>query len=185
MFIDYDNTGDMSKCILGYDYAVVYELEILPQNPKNIVKEHEEGTLSQKDEDKWFNDELKVGRNRPLMNDFEVMAEQNVDQGDKICFLISLNQIGKSMTGKNFQLKLLKSGKALKFDFRAPQKINSIKQTKSDVDSTELIVPISHANEDGNLPTGAGFKYELWVDYWTMTDKVSFFLIVHIYYRCM
>ena len=161
----------MSKCILGHDYAIVYELEILPQNPKNIVKEHEQQKLFKKDKNKWFNNELEVGKNRPLMNDFEVMAEQNVDQGNKICFLISLNEFGSAKNDKNFQLKLLKSGKELKTNFRAPQKINSIKQTKWDVDSAELIVPISHANS--NLPTEATFKYELWVDYWTMSNKVS------------
>merc|ERR1712001_686347 len=66
VFIDYDNTGDMSKCILGHDYAIVYELEILPQNPKNIVKEHEQQKLFKKDKNKWFNNELEVGKNRPL-----------------------------------------------------------------------------------------------------------------------
>ena len=173
----------MSKCILGHDYAVVYELAILPENPKSIVKEHLDGSLYNKDMDKWFNKELEVGKNRPLMNDFEVMAQQNVDQGDKICFLISLDQIRKSdrETTKNFQLKLLKNGVELKSDFRAPQKINSIRQNKYDVDSTELSVPISQANEDGSLPTDKRFKYELWVDYWSMSDEVSSLILFKIY----
>ena len=105
------------------------------------------------------------------MNDFEVMAEQNVNEGDKICFLISLNQVGESAkknngTTKNFQLKLLKSGEELASDFRAPQKIYEIIQSKWDVESAELRVPIFHANK--KLPTGSRFKYELWVDYWKM-----------------
>ena len=161
----------MSKCILGHDYAIVYELEILPKDPESIADKHENGTLYQEDVAKWFNDELKVGENRPLMNDFEVMAEQNKDQGNKICFLISLNSI-ESTTDKNFQLKLLKSGEELKSDFRAPQKIKSMVQTKWGVDFAELSVPISHANK--NLPTTGNFKYELWVDYWAMSNKVSF-----------
>ena len=171
VFIDYDHTGDMSKCILGHDYAIMYELAILPENPKNLVIDHQNGTLYEKDKKKWFNNELEVGKNRPLMNDFEVMAEQNKDQGNKICFLISLNSI-ESTTDKNFQLKLLKSGEELKADFRAPQKINSMKQTKKGVDFAELSVPISHANIQ-QATTGT-FKYELWVDYWAMSNKVSF-----------
>ena len=54
----------MSKCILGHDYAIVYELEILPQNPESIADKHENGTLYQEDVAKWFNNELQVGKNR-------------------------------------------------------------------------------------------------------------------------
>ena len=115
----------MSKCIIDHDYAVVYELEILPQDPQTLSNGHEAqvNNGSFYDESgKWFNNEEEIGRNRPLMYDFITMAQQN-EQGNEanICFLISLNRYGES--DKSFQLKLLKSGETLKEDFRAPQKI--------------------------------------------------------------
>ena len=167
----------MSQCILGHDYAIVYELFILPRNPESLADKHEKGELYQEDVKKWFNDELQVGKNRPLMKDFEEMAKQNEDQGDEICFLIQLSQthaLEELATKQNFTLKLLKSGELLQDEFRAPQKIYKIVQNKKFVDYAELEVPISHANKH-NLPVGDRFNYELWVDYWTMDNKVSIY----------
>ena len=160
----------MSKCIIDHDYAVVYELEILPQNPQNLTKEHEAQVKkgSYYDESgKWFNDELEIGKNRPLMNDFIQMAQQNEKKDTNICFLISLNKLGESK--KPFQLKLLKSGTLLMQDFRAPQKIWDMKTIDNGVDYVEMQV---HFDTTG-LPTDGKFKYELWTTYYRLKNDVS------------
>ena len=89
----------MSECIIGHDYAVVYDLEILPENPEGLADMHEKMIKENKTLDesgKWFNDELQVGKNRPLIRDFVELAKQNEDGYASICFLISLNRYNES-----------------------------------------------------------------------------------------
>ena len=89
----------MSECIIGHDYAVVYDLEILPENPQGLADMHEKMIKENKTLDesgKWFNDELQVGKNRPLIRDFVELAKQNEDGHASICFLISLNRYKES-----------------------------------------------------------------------------------------
>ena len=87
----------MSECIIGHDYAVVYDLEILPEDPESLAEKHENKSLDESG--KWFNDELQAGKNRPLINDFIQLARHNlVDQNAaSICFLISLNKYQESL----------------------------------------------------------------------------------------
>ena len=160
----------MSKCIIDHDYAVVYELEILPQDPKTLTEEYEDKVENDEHYDesgKWFNKELDIGKNRPLMNDFIQMAQQNEKKDTNICFLISLNKLGES--NKPFQLKLLKSGELLKEDFRAPQKIWNMKTIDNGVDFVQMQV---HFDKTG-LPTDEKFKYELWTTYYLLKNNVS------------
>ena len=91
----------MSECIVGHDYAVVYDLEILPKNAQTLSDDHEnaiEQGITLDESGKWFNDELQVGTNRPLIRDFVELAEQNKkEEGSaSVCFLISLNKYDES-----------------------------------------------------------------------------------------
>ena len=57
----------MSECIVGHDYAIVYDLEILPKNAQTLAKDHEEAVEEGKTLDesgKWFNDELRKWANQ-------------------------------------------------------------------------------------------------------------------------
>ena len=88
IYIDLDHTGDMSKCIIGHEYALVYELEILPDEITTLGDMYENGTLDESD--KWFMDEEQFGANRPLLQDFIDLANKNEeDDSASICFLIS------------------------------------------------------------------------------------------------
>ena len=93
----------MSECIIGHDYAIVYDLEIFPKNAQTLADDHENAIKQNKtldESEKWFNDELKVGSNRPLIKDFIEMAMQNKHKGEEdsasVCFLISLNKYNES-----------------------------------------------------------------------------------------
>ena len=86
----------MSECIVGHDYAIVYDLEILPKNAQTLSEDHEkaiEQGITLDESGKWFNDELQVGSNRPLLRDFLELAKQTENGADaaSICFLVSLN----------------------------------------------------------------------------------------------
>ena len=172
----------MSRCIIGHDYAIVYDLEILPINPQELGKKHEEkikAKLTLDESKKWFNDELRVGENRPLLSDFIELAKQN-DKGGRVCFLISLNKYGES--GIPFQLRLLKRGKELKTNFRAPQKIWKMDFNTDDigVDTAEMTVyfdkeglPVNKHEKSGNKKPTSEFKYELWATYFKLKENVS------------
>ena len=146
-YVDLDHTGDMANCIIGHEYALVYELEILPTNTTHLGEMFEAKTLDETD--KWFMNEDEVGDNRPLMNDFIQLAIKNQEEGSaSICFLISVNQIGDSgENGKAFQLKLLKNGKTIVDGFRAPQKIWKMEEVERGVDYTEL--KLHHEADNG------------------------------------
>ena len=165
-FIDLDHTGDMSKCIIGHDYALVYELEIIPQNITNLGDMYESGSLNEGS--KWFMDEGQVGENRPLLYDFIQLAKKNEDAGSaSICFLISLNQIGESQ--KAFQLKLLKSGTTIVEGFRAPQKIRKMDEIEIGVDHVQLRV---HHEADTDLELNSSY-FELKTAYELISEDVS------------
>ena len=167
-FIDFDHTGDMAQCIIGHEYALVYKLEILPQNISYIGALHENNTLNEKD--KWFMDENKVGKNRPLMHDFIALAQRNIaTKSASICFLVSLNQIEES--ANPFQLSLLKDGKTLVENFQAPEKIETetMKVIDSCVDKVELKI-LYEANKVLEL---SSLHYKLKATYVKIDKDVS------------
>ena len=142
LFIDLDATGDMSKCIIDHDYALVYELEIMPQNPESLGAMHENKTLDETD--KWFMKELEVGKNRPLMNDFIKLTKRNEDSSASICFMISLEKIGQSQ--KKFQLKLLKEGNTIIEDFQAPQVVWKMDHIEKGVNTAKIEIHYNQEN---------------------------------------
>ena len=90
-YIDLDSTGDMAECVIGYEYALVYELEILPGDATQLGQDYYDDNLDESQ--KWFMHEKQIGRNRPLMDDFKKLAKKNVDIGASICFLVKLDSI--------------------------------------------------------------------------------------------
>lgn len=165
-FIDFDHTGDMAECIIGHEYALVYELEILPEDISNIGALHESGTLDETD--KWFMDEMKVGENRPLMHDFIALAQTNIaTQSASICFLVSLNQIGESE--QSFQLSLLKEGKTLVENFQAPEKIRSMVVVDRNVDQVGLQIDY----KENDALESSSLHYDLKATYEKIDNEVS------------
>ena len=131
----------MSKCVIGHDYALVYDLEIMPLNAANLGTEWENGNLDEKT--KWFMDEEKVGKNRPLMYDFIELAKKNEEAKLSICFLVSLSQMSTS-TVDDFRLKLLKNGETVIDNFEAPPKVYKMEPIQVGVNNAE--VKIHHGN---------------------------------------
>ena len=152
LFIDLDATGDMSKCIIDHDYALVYNLQIMPPNPESLGAKYENGTLDENN--KWFMDELQVGMNRPLMNDFIKLTKKNDQSSASICFMISLDQIGTS--DKKFQLKLLKEGTMIIEDFEAPQVIWKMDHLKRGVNTATIRIYHNKAEKESSMIGGSG-----------------------------
>ena len=164
-YVDLDNSGDMASCVIGHEYAVVYELEILPKNISALGDEYEAETLDESG--KWFMDEEQVGANRPLMDDFIELAAKNADSGSaSICFLITLNEYGESADA--FQLKLLKGGETIIDGFEAPAKIWKMEEVARGVDSVDLL--LYHNVNDLVLSSS---YFELVVDYAPIHSDVS------------
>ena len=128
---------------------------------------HENGTLDEND--KWFNDESLVGENRPLLQNFIQLAEDNTNTNNDICFLISLNRFGESQ--HPFQLNLLKDGQTIVSNFKAPQKVQNMDQVKRDFDRVELKV------DHGKVSKLELAKYELKAKYWHIGNEVCTILI--------
>ena len=168
-FFPTDHTGDLAECIIGHQYTLQYELEILPKDIEKLGDLHENGTLDEND--KWFNDESLVGNNRPLLKDFIQLAEDNTNSNNDICFLISLNRFGESQ--HPFQLNLLKDGQTIVSNFKAPQKVQNMYQTKRDFDRVELEV---HHGKVSKLELASG-KYELKAKYWHIGNEVCTILL--------
>ena len=145
-YIDLDSTGDMAECIIGHEYALVYELEILPGEAKKLGDDYKyhcadtstSTTCTDYDESqKWFTKEDEVGLNRPLMADFKKLAIKNKEIGASICFLVKLSNIPDSVDGSantaltagekqsRFHLNLLKAGETLMEGFEGPSKIQT------------------------------------------------------------
>jgi hypothetical protein len=138
-YVDLDHTGDMASCIIGHDYAIVYELQILPESYTSLGDEYDTGTLDESD--KWFMDEAEVGLNQPLMYDFIELSNKNAESGTaSICFLISLTEFDDSE--ETFQLKLLKSGATIAEPFEAPQKIYAMDVVERGYDT--MVVTVHH-----------------------------------------
>ena len=174
MFINLDHTGDMSKCLIDHDYAVVYGLEIMPgTNPNDLGEKYENGTLDESK--KWFMDELKVGKNRPLMNDFIKLNENNKESSASICFMVSVHRKGHS--GKEFQLSLLKEGNMIVEDFRAPQVIWKMEHVEKGVNEATLKI---HHNKDNKLGLASSY-YQLSASYESIGTDVSIFRSKMIY----
>lgn len=160
-YIDFDHTGDMSKCIIGHDYTLMYELNILPKDSSKLGNMYENGNLDEGG--KWFMEEDQVGENRPLLHGFSKLAQKNKEEGSaSVCFLISLNEIVET-NSKAFQLKVLKNGGTIVEDFHAPQKIYNMKETGRGLDYVELTV--FHEADNDLILESAHFelkaKYEL------------------------
>ena len=167
-YIDLDHTGDMAECIIGHEYALVYELEILPQNDTILGDQYEAGTLDESV--KWFMDEEEVGLNQPLLDDFIELAVQNAASGSaSICFLISLNEYGESGTDTSFQLKLLKGGSTIAEEFLAPQTIWNVEETSRGYDTVDLTIYHDEASE---LQLDSSY-YELYSLYESIDENVS------------
>ena len=165
-YIDLDHTGDMSKCIIGHDYTLMYELEIIPMNITNFGDMYVHGLLDESA--KWFMDENQVGENRPLLHDFVALAKKNEIEGSaSLCFLISLNEIGES--NKAFQLKLLKNGVTIIEGFKAPQKIWKMEEIERGVDYVDLRV---YHEIDNDLNLSSSY-FELKATYETISPDVS------------
>ena len=168
-FFPTDHTGDLAECIIGHQYTLQYELEILPKDIEKLGDLHENGTLDEND--KWFNNESLVGNNRPLLKDFIQLAEDNTNSNNDICFLISLNRFGESQ--HPFQLNLLKDGQTIVSNFKAPQKVQNMDQVKRDFDRVELKV---HHGKVSKLELASG-KYELKAKYWHIGNEVCTILL--------
>ena len=170
-YIDLDHTGDMASCVIGHEYALVYELEILPYNNTVLGDLYDSGDLDESN--KWFMDETQVGLNQPLLNDFIKLAVKNFeDSSASICFLISLNEYGDSTD--SFQLKLLKGGETMIDDFEAPPKIWKLEQVSRGYETADLT--IYHDIASDLLITSA--FYELAAIYEYINEDVS------QYYKC-
>ena len=175
--IDLDHTGDMASCIIGNDYAVVYELQILPETSTSIGDAYDAGTLDESS--KWFMDEEKVGLNQPLMYDFISLATKNAEEGTaSICFLISLNEYNETATTL-FQLKLLKDGLTISSEFEAPQTIYKMEEVERGYDTAELRLFHQEASE---LQLDSSY-YNLEVTYESFLENVSIPKI-HSFSRC-
>ena len=176
-FIDLDHTGDMASCIIGNDYAVVYELQILPETSTSIGDAYDAGTLDESS--KWFMDEEKVGLNQPLMYDFISLATKNAEEGTaSICFLISLNEYDETATTL-FQLKLLKDGSTISSEFEAPQTIYKMEEVERGYETAELRLFHQEASE---LQLDSSY-YNLEVTYESFLENVSIPKI-HSFYKC-
>ena len=127
----------MSKCIIGHDNALVYDLEIMPVNASNLGTKWENGDLNETS--KWFMDEEKVGKNRPLMYDFIELAKKNEEAKLSICFLVSLSQMNPT-TVNDFRLKLLKHGETVIDNFEAPPKVYEMEPIKVGVNDAEVMI---------------------------------------------
>ena len=142
-YVDLDTSGEMASCIIGHEYALVYELEIIPENVSDLGDAYEADTLDETT--KWFMDEEKVGLNRPLMDDFIELAIKNAEEDSaSICFLISLNEISDSDT--SFQLKLLKEGQTIVEGFEAPGKVWKVEEVRNGVNDIEMTVYHNEVN---------------------------------------
>ena len=167
-YIDLDHTGDMAECVIGHEYALVYELEILPQNDTILGDQYEAGTLDESV--KWFMDEEEVGLNQPLLDDFIELAVQNAASGSaSICFLISLNEYGESGTNTSFQLKLLKGGSTIAEEFLAPQTIWNVEEASRGYNTVDLTIYHDEASE---LQLDSSY-YELYSLYESIDENVS------------
>ena len=135
----------MSKCVIGHDYALVYELEIMPINAFSLGTQWENKKLDETG--KWFMDEEKVGQNRPLMHDFIELAKKNEEAKLSICFLVSLSQMKTKtnrITDNEFRLKLLKNGKPIMDNFKAPPKVYEVEELKGKVGINDAELTIKH-----------------------------------------
>ena len=74
----------MASCIIGHDYAIVYDLQILPESSTSLGDEYEAGTLDESA--KWFMNEEDVGLNQPLLYDFIELSYKNTEEGPKNAF---------------------------------------------------------------------------------------------------
>ena len=138
------------------------------QNAKTLGQQYEDGEL--KEDDKWFMDEARVGKNRRLLKDFLEMATKNADTGSaSICFLISLTQLSSS-EGGNFKLKLLSSGETLVDDFSAPKKIWKLETLDSEENQIELNAHHDAANAFANGTLTS--TYQLRATYEKISNKV-------------
>ena len=151
-YIDLGSTGDMAECIIGHEYALVYELQILPDDATKLGEAFANGPDGYNEDNKWFMEETEIGKNRPLMDVFKKLAVKNQEIKASICFLVKLNSLPSDSDGsdnleesKRFQLTLLKSGKTIMYDFQAPHKIqtqleNVVKTTSRKLKEVELTV---------------------------------------------
>ena len=138
------------------------------QNAKTLGQQYEDGEL--KEDDKWFMDEARVGKNRRLLKDFLELAIKNSDTGSaSICFLISLTQLS-SEEGGNFKLKLLSSGETLVDDFSAPKKIWKLETLDREENKIELNAHHDTANAFAN--TSLTSSYQLKATYEKIDNKV-------------
>ena len=96
---------------MNHPFAIEYELQILPEDPQNMLniwKKCKNKDKSDDDEDcpfdeyeKWFMKTVDVGANQPLIQAFTSFAKSSEKLGSKLCFLISLRilkQVDKNET---------------------------------------------------------------------------------------
>ena len=137
VLIDFDHTGDMSKCIIENDYTLIYELEVLPRNISHIADEYLNDDLDEKK--RWFMSKEKIGLNRPLLATFIRLAKKNEDGEASICFLISLTRDGNSAeSNKPFRLQLLKNGELLVDNYVDPEPIWNMEVIDAGYDMAHL-----------------------------------------------
>ena len=182
-YIDLGSTGDMAECIIGHEYALVYELQILPDDATNLGEAFANGPDGYNENNKWFMNEEEVGENRPLMDVFKKLAVKNQEIKASICFLVKLDSLpsdsdesDRSEESKRFKLTLLKSGKTIMDDFEAPPKIQTqlekvVKTTSRKLKEVELSV----GYELKTLALGTA-SYKLRATYNEIDESVSWIL---------
>ena len=165
VYINYDDDANMATCIMNHPFAIEYELQILPEDPQNMLniwKKCKNKDKSDDDEDcpfdeyeKWFMKTVDVGANQPLIQAFTSFAKSSEKLGSKLCFLISLRKLKSvpkddTLAKKNdmpknphFQLKLKKHGRLIIPHFQPPEKLNKWKTVDRGWDS--LTIEMEHA----------------------------------------
>ena len=141
-----NTTGDVNKCILDYDYALFFELEVFLHELKEIVDfyEGQNGTTYDNNANVWFMDLEKIGLNRMLLNDFITLANHAKMDGISMCFLMSLNRVGESVEFS--QLSILKHGEIIIKDFQAPSAIWKIDEEFKGVNDMKLKIYYDEKN---------------------------------------
>ena len=113
-------SGEAQSCSFEKTYVVIYDLDVLPEDPKSFVQRYEDAKGLFEEDDKWKMAE-ELGRNKPLLDGFTNFATVNNGEGTSICFIIRVNEYNNS-SATNFKMKLLKHSKVLVEEFLPPGK---------------------------------------------------------------
>ena len=162
-FIDLDHTSDLSNCIFDNDYTLTYELEVLP--PKNLAELFMADANDWIENEKWFMDQLLIGANRHLMNDFIKVSNYTKTFGSSsFCFVISLGQEGESTeelddeSNNPFKLSLQKYGAVIINNFYLPN-VKEIIEIESGIHEMKFDIVHDKPNAFSDNSIAHNFKY--------------------------